>query len=172
MPSSRPLGCGVVPAPKSSAKAAYVSNGRDRLRLSSARFSELPGWTKDRHAEALPAFLASCKKLDAMAGKEQVGTGPYGGKARDWRKACRAARKVPAGNHKKARLYFEKYFRAYATRGQSGSWGKITGYYVQPLRAARTRKGLYQFPLYRRPDGLISVSLSDFIDAAEEFWAR
>ena len=143
---------------------AIVTTGDDKLQLRLARFADLPGWRDDQHADALVAFLASCVKLSAMDRDARVGTGPFGGKARQWLRACHAAKKVPVGEHKKAKQFFEKEFRAYATFGSKGSQGKITGYYVQPLRASRTRKGRYQFPLYRRPADLVAVSLSEFID--------
>ncbi len=153
---------------------ALVSSGKDKLTLSLARFSDLPGWRKDQHADALSAFLASCKKLKSMDKSAQVGTGPFGGKAGQWLRACKAATRVPSGDHKMARRFFEREFRAYATRGKKGRRGKITGYYVQPLRASRTRKGRYQFPLYRRPSDLVSVSLSDFVNdgRSRRIWGR
>jgi membrane-bound lytic murein transglycosylase A len=153
---------------------AIVTSGNDKLTLSAASFSALPGWRKDKHADAIVAFLASCKKLAAMGKNARVGTGPFGGKARQWLPACKAAAKLPAGDHKKARQFFEREFRAYATRGSSGTQGKITGYYVQPLRGSRTRKGRYQFPLYRRPTDLVSVSLSDFVTdgRSRRIWGR
>jgi membrane-bound lytic murein transglycosylase A len=143
---------------------AIVTTGDDKLQLSAARFSDLPGWTRDQHGDALMALLASCETLTAMDKDARVGTGPFGGKASHWLRACRAAKRVPVGDHKKAMRFFEKEFKVYATRGSAGSQGKITGYYVQPLRGSRTRKGRYQFPLYRRPADLVSVSLSDFVD--------
>ncbi len=160
--------------PKVIPTQALISSGHDKLTLSRARFSDLPGWRKDRHANALPAFLASCKKLKSMDRNAQVGTGPFGGKAKDWLRACRLARRVPSGDHAKARVFFEKQFKAYATRGKTGTRGKITGYYVQPLRASLTRKGRYQFPLYRRPADLVSVSLSDFVGdgRSRRIWGR
>jgi membrane-bound lytic murein transglycosylase A len=155
-------------------REAIVTSGDDKLQLSRALFSDLPGWRKDKHADALVAFLASCVKLNALDKDAPVGTGPYGGRAGQWRKACAAAAAVPEGHHKKARRFFEKEFKVYATRGSRGSKGKITGYYVQPLRASRKRGGRYQFPLYRRPDDLVAVSLSDFVEdgRSRRIWGR
>ncbi len=162
--------CAAAPPPRE----AFVTSGKDKLKLSKAAFSDLPGWRKDKHFDAVVAFLASCKKLVAMNKNARVGTGPFGGKARQWLRACKAAAKVPAADHKKARVFFEQEFQAYATRGSKGSQGKITGYYVQPLRASRTRKGRYQFPLYRRPADLVSVSLSKFVSdgRSRRIWGR
>ncbi len=151
-----------------------MSTGDDTLTLISARFSELPGWKADAHANALTAFLASCEKLARLPEQARVGTGPFGGYALDWRPACLGAGQVPPGNHRKARAFFEREFRVYATRGDAGPTGRITGYYVQPLRASRRQGGEYQFPLYRRPADLVSISLSDFISdgRSRRAWGR
>ncbi len=144
-------------------RRAIVSHGDDVLSLSAVRFTELPGWNKDRHGDALPAFLASCRKLDNLSDNERVGVGPFGGRAKNWRKVCRKAKRVPVGNHRKARAFFEREFHAFSARGKSGPRGRITGYYVQPINASLRRHGKYQFALYRRPSDLIAVSLSEFV---------
>lgn len=153
---------------------AIVTTGDDKLSLAKASFGDLPGWKKDKHGEALPAFLASCGKLAKLDDDTRVGTGPFGGQARDWRKACAAAALVQTGSNKAARLFFENQFDVYAASGNSGPKGKITGYYVQPLRGSRKRGGQYQFPLYRRPADLVSVPLSDFVSdgRSRRVWGR
>lgn len=147
-------------APVGDAKTTF---GNDALTLARASFDDLPGWSSDRHAEALPAFLRSCAKLDEEADDAAVGAAAYSGTASQWRTACVAARRVPVGDHDKARSFFETHFHVYATGGQQGAQGKMTGYYVAPLRASRTRTGQYLFPLYARPKELVSIQLSEFI---------
>lgn len=144
-------------------KNATGSRGRDRLILERARFDQLPGWDSDRHAEALPAFLASCEKLAGLDGDEPIGVTRFAGRARDWRRPCAAAARVPAGDDAAARRFFETEFRAYAARGKDGHAGKLTGYYVQALSGSRRRHGDYQWPIRKRPDDLVEVFLSDFV---------
>ena len=57
----------------------------DQLTLSKAKFGELPGWADDKHAEAVPSFLASCKRLGELHDDDPVGTDGHGGKAKQWR---------------------------------------------------------------------------------------
>jgi len=153
---------------------ATTTLGDDAITLTRAAFGDLPGWSEDRQADALPAFLASCDEIDRMSDDEPLGAAPYAGTASQWRAACAAARRVPAGDHAAARALFEQQFRAYATRGRDGEVGKMTGYYVAPLRAARARHGQYLFPLYARPADLVEVELSDFIADGRDrrVWGR
>ena len=158
------------------------STGDDRLRLSPVTFADLPGWADDRHAEATRALAASCTQLAALADRQWVGATPYAGQARHWRRACAAARALVADDHnraegasdREARLFFEKYFTPYAAAGKLGPVGKVTAYYVQPLRGSRARTGKYLFPLFARPPDLVSARLDEFVPdgRSRRVWGR
>lgn len=154
--------------------SAASSTGEDALRLESVRFADLPGWRGDRHAEALPALLASCETIERLAARAPLGVSAFGGRARDWRAACAAARRVPPGDHAAARAFFEAEFRPYAALGKGGPVGKLTGYHVQGLRGSRTRHGRYQTPIFARPRDLVSVELSTFVPdgRGRRIWGR
>ncbi|HEX2690825.1 MAG TPA: murein transglycosylase A [Kofleriaceae bacterium] len=151
-----------------------TSAPRDTLTLTQVGFSELPGWADDNLAEAVPAFLHSCEKLRALQDDAPVGADGHGGKARNWRKVCAAAAKVPAGDDAAARAMFEAEFVPYLARGTTGPTGKLTGFYVAELHASKTRHGRFQTPVLARPDDLVMVDLSDFLqDAhARRIWGR
>ncbi len=168
-----PLPAVVVPCDKPK-KSAHTTTGKDKLSLVSARFANLPGWKSDKQAVAAVAFARSCAQLATLADDAPVGSGPYGGTASDWRAACTAVAALPAGDNKAARRFFEKQFKAYAAHGRKGPEGKLTGYYVQPLRGSRTRRGPYQFPLMAVPKDLVSVQLSNFISdgRSRRIWGR
>ena len=38
----------------------------DQLTLTRARFTDLPSWRDDHHAQAVPSFLRSCEKIAAL----------------------------------------------------------------------------------------------------------
>jgi membrane-bound lytic murein transglycosylase A len=146
----------------------------DHLTLTPADFTDLPGWSDDDHAEAVPAFLASCGRLAGLADRARVGVDGKSGTARQWRAACAAAAKVPAGDAAAARAFFEREFRAYAAAGDAGPEGKMTGYYVQTLRGSRRKHGAYAHPVYARPPDLVAIDLEDFIADARgrRIWGR
>lgn len=146
----------------------------DRLTLTKVRWKDLPGWADDRHAEAIPPFLRSCEVLAKLRDTDPVGHDGHGGVARQWRKACDAAAKVPAGDHAAARKMFEAEFVPHRAAGRAGPDGKLTGYFVQELRASRRRHDRYQHPIYGRPKDLVMIDLSKHIPDAHgrRIWGR
>jgi membrane-bound lytic murein transglycosylase A len=109
-------------------------------------FDRLPGWDDDRQADAWPALLRSCDKLAA----------------RDpaWRQLCDSARGLDAPDDAGARRFFETHFRAYRVNGDGTRDGLVTGYYEPVLKGSFERSARYRFPLYRRPDNLLTVDLA------------
>ena len=135
-----------------------------RLALEPATFADLPGWSQDPMAPALDAFRRSCARMAALPPEKPLGGTGFAGTAGDWRDACAAAQKVPAGNDAAARGYFETWFRPLAAHAQGGEGGDglFTGYYEPLLDGSRTKSERYNVPLYGRPPDLVSVDLGTF----------
>src|SRR3954469_20303267 len=55
----------------------------DQLKLTKAKYADLPGWTDDKVSEAVPAFLTSCAKLATLADDAPVGADGHGGVAKE-----------------------------------------------------------------------------------------
>jgi membrane-bound lytic murein transglycosylase A len=109
-------------------------------------FAALPGWDRDDLRQAWPAFMTSCTVLVRKD---------------DWRDACTLARSIDGADEGAIRAYFENYFVPNRIRTAEGAdTGLITGYYEPMLRGARKRGGVYQTPLYRVPDDLLTVELA------------
>jgi len=146
----------------------------DQLKLTKAKFSDLPGWAADKHAEVIGSFLRSCVKIGELEDREPVGHDGHGGTAKQWRKACAAALKLKAGDDAAAKAMFESEFVPWVAAGKAGAEGKLTGYFVQEIRASRKQKGKYKYPIYDRPKDLVMVDLSKHIpDAAgRRIWGR
>ncbi len=152
-----------------------ASTAADEISLAEVSWVELPGWSDDRLGEVIPSFLRSCAKLKKLDDGDRVGVAPFGGKAKDWRKACAAAAKIKPTEHGKAREMFEREFKPYAaSSAKSGTTAKLTGYYVEALNGSRTRHGVYQVPIHGRPKDLVSVDLTDFVEDARgrRIWGR
>lgn len=146
----------------------------DVLKLTKVKFTDLPGWTDDKHSEAIPSFLKSCAKLAALSNDANIGADGHGGKAKQWRSACAAAAKLKTGDDKAARAFFEKEFVPYEAAGKNGPEGKLTGYFVQELHASRKKGGKYQFPILARPKDLVEAKLDDFVrdGHGRRIWGR
>jgi len=127
-------------------------------------YERLPGWKADRHAEALPAFLGSCEKFEAMPPEIKVGEMRQMGRVKDWVPICKDARRVRAGNDTDARYFFESRFQAYLVLRGTERYGLFTGYYEPELRGAWKADGRFRVPIYSLPKDLIGADLGQFDD--------
>lgn len=113
---------------------------------SEVAWSKLPGWENDRHASAWPALRKSCEKLVARDAA--------------WESACLAARTLESPDDATARTFFETNFRAHRMNAESGREGLITGYYEPVLNGSKSRHDQFRWPIYRRPDNLLTIDLA------------
>lgn len=109
-------------------------------------FRDIPGWGRDSQAAAWPALLKSCDKL---ATRDPA-----------WLEPCRQARLLTSPDDAQARAFFETWFRASVVNGDASRDGLITGYYEPLLHGSFTRTERFRFPLYRRPDDLLTIDLT------------
>lgn len=110
-------------------------------------WSQLDGWQDDRHAESWTALLRSCSKLENRSG---------------WRDLCRSAREMPDPSNLQAREFYEQWFVPHEVYGNGGvREGLITGYFEPLLSGSLERTARYRYPIYRQPEDLITVELSD-----------
>ncbi len=172
----------VVPLVIDAAPAAAIDGGcpvaeqgavdGETLTLRAATFADLPDWTADAHADAIPSFLASCAVLAHKADDDYIAVVHYAGRARDWRQACAAAAQVPEGDHAAARAFFEAEFAPYQAAGKDGPDGKMTSYNVQSARASFTRHDAYQHPIWSKPPELVSVEQCAEGKRGKRVWGR
>lgn len=135
-----------------------------RLDLAPVAFEDLPGWKDDAVAQAVPVFVRSCKIWSKKRDSTPVGPDGIAGTVADWREVCRAAR---AHGTADAHAFFERWFVPYRVSNNGDPEGRFTGYYEATIRASRTRRGSYKWPVRGRPDDLVMVYLKDFRDDPE-----
>ena len=111
-------------------------------------WTALPGWQQDNLAQAWPALLNSCRKMPARDAS--------------WLPICADAALFPAPDDDTARAFFETRFRAHEVTGNDGKPdGLITGYYEPLLYGSLVRTERFRYPLYKRPDDLVTVDLGE-----------
>lgn len=134
--------------------------------LSPAAFEDLPGWSTDRVAEALPALSKSCAVLNKRAPGKPIGADAATGRGSDWQPACRAlaeltARGAPGDDA--TRDFLARWFRPWTVGDQGRADGLFTGYYEASLKGSRHRHGAYQTPLLKPPAApLVTFNPRDF----------
>lgn len=113
------------------------------------RFSSLPGWAQENHAEAFAVFRAACPAV--VKRRPPLVMGPADG--RDLVRTCKMALALPSGlGQAEARAFFERNFHPVRIGGPGG--GFLTGYYEPELSGSRTRQGAFRYPLYAPPAGI------------------
>jgi membrane-bound lytic murein transglycosylase A len=133
------------------------------LQLTRAAFIDLPGWSADDPAAALPALRRSCDRLLRRPNDASVGRDGRGGTVGDWQAPCAAVDAVDAGDPAAVRAVLERHFVPFATADGAGDReGLFTGYYEATLNGARTRHGPYQHPIHAKPDDLVRADLGRF----------
>ena len=115
--------------------------------LQPVTWQEVPGWQEDDPSLALGAFLNSCTALRWRA---------------EWQLPCQQTAVMKHATEDEVRQFFEQNFVPHQVRQSNGSGeGLMTGYYVPDLRGSRYASSEYPYPLYRRPDDLLTIDLSD-----------
>lgn len=114
--------------------------------LKPADWQELDGMTTDDVTQAWPAWKLGCASLKAKPA---------------WQAVCNEAEKLQNPSKTAILDYFKNNFSVYRTTNLDGSnTGMITGYYAPVIKGSRFKTDKYRFPLYTRPDDLITVELS------------
>jgi len=115
--------------------------------LQAVDWEELPGWRDDDPGLALGAFLQSCSALKWRP---------------QWQPACQVAGTLDKPSRDTVRRFFEEHFDPHRVSRENGDTeGLLTGYYVPDLRGSRYASSEFPYPLYRRPDDLLVIDLSD-----------
>ena len=126
------------------------------LTLAPASFAELPGWSGDEVAAALPALRASCKALLAQPADSPVGPQGLAGTVADWQAACSAL------DGQDLRAAIESAFQPYLVSDRGETSGLFTGYYEPEVAGSLTKSNGYVWPLYAPPADLVRVRLGRF----------
>ncbi|MGE5768066.1 MAG: murein transglycosylase A [Bacteroidota bacterium] len=132
------------------------------LLLEPVAFADLPGWTDDEVAAALPALRRSCGRLAGQPDDRPLGPDALAGTVADWRAPCAALEQVPPGGDAALRDLLEQHFRPFAVSNAGKREGLFTGYYEAELKAAAAPDAPGATPLYRVPDDLVTVDLALF----------
>jgi membrane-bound lytic murein transglycosylase A len=120
--------------------------------LESVQWSQIEGWADDDHDAAFAAFLQSCKAV--MSGTKP--SRPGRPMAAALREVCGKAVEAKPHRPGEARGFFEQNFRPVRIAPLGEPDGFLTGYYEPIVEGVRKASSGYDYPLYRRPPGLLT----------------
>jgi membrane-bound lytic murein transglycosylase A len=119
-----------------------------------ANFTDLPGWSADRHAEAIPALRATCAAIAPLAPDRSLGGADLTARnAAALAPACAALATLPPGDAA-ARAFLEVHFRPVAL-----GTGTLTGYFEPEISGNPVRTARFATPLHARPPELVDADL-------------
>ena len=111
------------------------------------KWSDLKGWQSDRHAETWIPLLRSCDKLHDQP---------------EWKALCQAAENFDSPTDQQAQLFYEEWFTPHPVYAIGGTRkGLITGYYEPLLFGSLEETERFKFPIYQRPQDLLTIDVSD-----------
>ena len=113
-------------------------------------WARIDGWADDDHNAAFATFLKSCQAI-VKGGESRPGQPMYGALYKVCQKAVEAKPEKPG----EARAFFEQNFRPVRIAPLGTPDGFITGYYEPIVDGVRAKGEGYNFPLYRKPAGLL-----------------
>lgn len=114
--------------------------------LRPSQWESIEGFTQDDLTKAWPAWLQSCAALKTRP---------------QWQSACEAAETLQKPSTWAIRQFLKQYFNVYQTTNPDGTeTGLITGYYQPLLKGSRVKSSTYRYPLYAKPDDLLTIELA------------
>ncbi|HEY7986271.1 MAG TPA: MltA domain-containing protein [Methylophilaceae bacterium] len=127
-------------------KPGEVPKGKEYDLMRPAVWSQVEGFDKDNLTLAWGGLMQSCGVLK----KNEL-----------WRDACEAVTKQSRPSTSTIRVLLKQNFQPWQVTNADGTnTGLITGYYEPLLKGSRTRTELYRYPLYSRPDDMVTVDLN------------
>ena len=136
------------------------------MALQPVAYGDLPGWSSDRPAAALAAFVVSCERIQYFPPDQAVGgsgdAARLGGKAAQWGPVCAAAKDVPPADDAAARVFFQARFQPYLVTQAARTTATVTGYFEPEVAGDTSQEGPYRTPLLGLPPDLVTFDLGLF----------
>jgi membrane-bound lytic murein transglycosylase A len=152
------LALAVLIAPGADAARKRGAPKRDPLKIPNsavelASWESVDGWVEDGHAEALGAFLTSCRAIlrGAKGSRTPVQAALYD--------ICSRAIKSLPLDDAGARAFFENNFRPVRIAPLGEKEGFFTGYYEPVVEGGKLPSDKFTTPLYRRPSDMLVTRL-------------
>jgi membrane-bound lytic murein transglycosylase A len=147
------LFCGNIHSVFSREPQIQLNNG---ITLIKSNFSNLYKWEEENYTEALEIFLKSCRKIMSLPLNNPIFP-QLNDKVNknDFYTVCRIGNVIKNYNKEYIQVFFENYFIPYEVIDKSNV-SLFTGYYIPTINAKRNKDEIFKYPIYRKPDDLIS----------------
>lgn len=135
--------------------ACVQSNREDLSEFHPVSYQLLQGWDQEKYSQLLTLFRQTCQQMTKLPETLYLGGASElsGSHVKDWLPVCFAANQVDVNQPLQVKEFFEKWLQPYQY-SVGGQKGKITGYYEPEIEGSMVRTGIYQVPVYMRPNDL------------------
>lgn len=150
------ISCAVKQAPK----PLTVIGSEKGLELHPAEFSELKNFAVDDLRQIKEPFVRNCAAIKTnpeILQKSKIKINVH-----QYLQICQRFTKENLQTTEQIRQFMEKNFRPYLVMYNLQPEGRFTSYYEAELKASRKQGGVYQYPIYGRPNDLIEINLQSF----------
>ena len=128
--------------------------------LTKTSFEKIRGWKEQDKKASFHAFIRSCQQMkeDNRAFYKNP---EFGGHYGDWQKVCSIAEDLTEKTRTSViTSFFEENFTPLNVHDPERPEGLFTGYFEPVVAGSLTRNPPYIYPLYRRPDDLVTFDKS------------
>ncbi len=126
----------------------------------------IPNWKKDNEiSNGLKQFLRSCQVILRKKPETTITEQPYVTTVLHWQHVCDQGELVQSESIDKIYEYLENNFNFYLVGKKDEAF--ITGYFNITLNGSLTPTDKFKYPVYKKPDDLISIDLSRYIKDLE-----
>ena len=132
------------------------------IEIVAADYSALTNWKETALVTSFETFKKSCDAFLKQSPETEVGTVNFPMKAADWQPACQAALNLKEVDEPKLHDFFERWFKLVRFSQHKPLDGLFTGYYLPLLHGAWQPSERYKYPIWGRPQELITVNLESF----------
>ena len=145
------------PAHASATKLSY--RAPSGVLLTKGSVSSLPGWSSDNLGEAAGGLKAICQRFLPRQPDEPVGADGVAGTVADWKKPCEDV--IAASEDERSlRRAIERHFVALQV-SDAGEEVQVVELGEFEATGSLRKTEHFRFPIYRKPDELVSVRPSD-----------
>src|SRR5690606_30988653 len=113
-----------------------LQSSEEPVSLRQVSFDRMPGWLQSKVRKSVEAFKFSCKTFLKQNPEQFVGSKFIPMHVKDWQPACRAVMKVSPVTERKARQFFQHWFKPVEFYNGKPVEGLFTGYYSPLLKGS------------------------------------
>jgi len=139
----------------------FITYDGKQIVLAPVDFSDLDEWKNDDISDLLPAFEKSCEKI-LQQNSEFLYDTVIKIPTAEYQRICIHFFDENITSSRQFRKFLQSNFSPWLISENGYSEGRFTSYYQTKIKASEIKDDTYKYPIFGRPDDLITVDLKSF----------